>query len=88
MGFFRQEYWSGLPIPPPGDLSNPGIEALSLVSPALAGELVTTVPPGKLSLNYICYYAFLYLVSLFYQTKHTPNSAFQHATLDPPHTVS
>ena len=64
------------------------IEALSLVSPALAGELVTTVPPGKLSLNYICYYAFLYLVSLFYQTKHTPNSAFQHATLDPPHTVS
>ena len=36
MGFSRQEYWSGLPFPPPGDLPNPGIESTSLVSPALA----------------------------------------------------
>ena len=37
MGFSRQEYWSGLPCPPPGDLLDPGIEPGSLESPALAG---------------------------------------------------
>ena len=42
MGFSRQEYWSGLPCPPPGDLPNPGIEPMSLTSPALAGEFFTT----------------------------------------------
>ena len=36
-GFSRQEYWRGLPCPPPGDLSNPGIEPRSLMSPALIG---------------------------------------------------
>ena len=44
MGFYRQEYWSGLPIPSPGDLPNPGIET---VSPALTGGLFTTEPSGK-----------------------------------------
>ena len=39
MGFSRQEYWSGLPCPPPGDLPNPGIK--SLVSPVLAGVFFT-----------------------------------------------
>ena len=34
MGFSRQEYWSGLPCPPPGDLPDPGIEPMSLMSPA------------------------------------------------------
>ena len=34
MGFSRQEYWSGLPFPPPGDLPDPGIEPVSPVSPA------------------------------------------------------
>ena len=43
----RQEYWSGLPFPPPGDLSDPGIEPASLVSPTLAGRFLTTEPPGK-----------------------------------------
>ena len=42
MGFSRQEYWSGLPRPPPGDLPNPGIEPMSLRSPALAGGFFTT----------------------------------------------
>ena len=42
MGFSRQEYWSGLPCPPPGDLSNPGIEPVSLMSLALAGRFFTT----------------------------------------------
>ena len=42
MGFSRQECWSGLPFPPPGDLPNPGIEPTSLTSPALAGGVFTT----------------------------------------------
>ena len=42
MGFSRQEYWRGLPCPPPGDLPDPGIERNSLMSPALAGVLFTT----------------------------------------------
>ena len=42
MEFSRQEYWSGLPCPPPGDLPDPGIEPKSLMSPALAGAFFTT----------------------------------------------
>ena len=42
MGFSRQESWSGLPYPPPGDLPNPGIEPVPLLSPALAGRFFTT----------------------------------------------
>jgi len=42
IGFSRQEYWSGLPFPLPGDLPNPGIEPRSLTSPALAGGFFTT----------------------------------------------
>ena len=38
MGFSRQEYWSGLPSPSPGDLPDPGIEPTSLMSSALAGS--------------------------------------------------
>ena len=45
MGFTRQEYWSGLPFPTPGDLPNPGIQKASLASPALTGRLFTTAPP-------------------------------------------
>ena len=42
MRFPRQEYWSGLPCPPPGELPDPGIEPTSLMSPALAGEFFTS----------------------------------------------
>ena len=42
MGFSRQEYWSGLPCPPPGDLPNLVIKSRSLMSPALAGRFFTT----------------------------------------------
>ena len=45
MVFPRQEYWSGLPFPSPGDLPEPGIEP---ASPALAGRFFTTEPPGNL----------------------------------------
>ena len=41
MGFSRQEYWSGFSCPPPGDLPHPGIEPLSLMSPAEAGGFFT-----------------------------------------------
>ena len=47
MGFPRQEYWSGLPFPPPGDLPDPGIKPESPVSPALAGGFFTTETPEK-----------------------------------------
>ena len=47
MGFPRQEYWSGLPFPPPGDLPGIGIELMSFVSPALADEFFTIASPGK-----------------------------------------
>ena len=42
MGFSQQEYWSGLPCPPPGDLPNPRIKPASLTSPALAGGFFIT----------------------------------------------
>ena len=44
MGFPRQEYWSGLLFPSPGDLPDPGIEP---ATPVLAGGFFTTEPPGK-----------------------------------------
>ena len=44
MGFSRQEYWSGLPLPSPGDLPDPGIEP---GSPALEADALTSEPPGK-----------------------------------------
>ena len=42
MGFSRQEYWSGLPCPPPGHLPNPGTEPTSFMSPELANRFFTT----------------------------------------------
>ena len=47
LGFFREEHWSGLPFPSPGDLPNPGLEPTSIMNPALAGRLFTTAPPGN-----------------------------------------
>ena len=44
MGFSRQEYWSGVPFPPPRDLPNTGIELASLASP---GRFFTSTPSGK-----------------------------------------
>ena len=47
MGFPRQDYWSRLSFPPPGDLSDSGIEPASLASSAPAGEFFTIAPPRK-----------------------------------------
>ena len=44
MEFSRQEYWSGLPFPSPGDLPNPGVEP---GSPALQADALLSEPPGK-----------------------------------------
>ena len=55
--FSRQEYWSGLPLPTPGGLPDPGMESESLASPKLASGFFTNVPPGKPSL---CIYIYLY----------------------------
>ena len=52
LGFSRQEYWSGLPFPPPGDLPDPGIEPQYLTSLTLAGKFFTT------SFNLLTYYYF------------------------------
>ena len=53
MGFSRQEHWTGLPFPSPGDLPNPRMEPRS---PALEADALTSEPPGKpysyISLNY------------------------------------
>ena len=61
MEFSRQEDWSGFPIPPPGDLFNPGIKPASPVSPAMAGGFFTTGTtwealtflPSYLPINYM-----------------------------------
>ena len=47
MEFSRQEYWSGLPFPSPGNLPDPEIKAVPVESPALAGGFFTTEPLGK-----------------------------------------
>ena len=68
MSFSKQEPWSELLFPSPGDLPNSGIEP---VSPALAGGFFTTEPPGK---------PILYIVVYIYQSK-SPNSSHVHVPL-------
>ena len=48
VGFSKQEYWSGLPCPPPGNLPNPGIEPRS---PTLQADSLPSEPPGKPAIN-------------------------------------
>ena len=50
VGLSQQEYWSGLPCAPPGDLPDPGVGSVSPAAPASARGFVTTEPPGKLYL--------------------------------------
>ena len=71
-GFSRQEYWSGLPFPSPGDLPNPGIEPRS---PTLQADALTSAPPGKpLILN-------TSLFSQSYPILATPWTIDSHASL-------
>ena len=56
MGFSRQEYWSGLPCPPPRDLTDPGIKHVSFMSPALAGWFPTTSAEIDVFLELSCFF--------------------------------
>ena len=67
VGFARQEYWSGLPLPSLGELPNPGIEP---TSPALAGELFTAEPPGKPANVTVRDFLLLYSCSFLFYLKH------------------
>ena len=58
MAFFRQEYWNGLPFPPPVDLPNAGIELMSPVSPALQEDSLPAEPSGK---PYYARYTYVFL---------------------------
>ena len=58
MEFSKQEYWSGLPFPSPGDLLNPGIEP---GSPALQADALLSEPPGKPTYIYIYMYMYIYI---------------------------
>ena len=53
VGFSRQEYWSGLPFPSPGDLPGPGIKLVSFVSPELQADFITE-PPVLLLTLHVC----------------------------------
>ena len=96
MRFPRQEYWSGLPFPSPGNLPNPGIKP---ASPAMAGGLFTTEPPGKPSeiLNEVKWYTFFfYYFTILHWFCHTSRRIRHGCTrvphpespsLLPPHTI-
>ena len=70
MGFPRQEYWSALPSPSPGDLPNPGFES---GSPVLQADSLLSEPPGKPSYNigqdklkiYIYIYVYIYISNAY-----------------------
>ena len=67
MEFSRQEYWSGLPCPPSGDLPDPGIEPTSLMSPALAGRSsLPLVSPGKPDISHSSFLINIYRSALLF----------------------
>ena len=78
MGFSRQEYWSGLPFPSPGDLPDPGIEP---GSPALEADALTSELPGKPKVRYIYIYIYIYIQILsvigFYEIQNIVPHAIQ-----------
>ena len=64
MGFSRQEFWSGLPFPSPGDLPNPGIEP---GSPALEADALTSESPGKPYYVEVCSFYACFLESFYHK---------------------
>ena len=69
MKFPRQEYWSWLPFPPPGDLPNLGMESTSPASPALAGQFFITASPGKSYINHYHYPKYLKTIQRFHEWR-------------------
>ena len=85
MGFSRQEYWSGLPCPPPGNLPDPVIKPTSLMSPVLAGGFFTTSTTWeahvyvRIGVN-ICVYMHVYMYALcIYGCMHICMSIYVYA---------
>ena len=74
-GFSRQEYWSGLPCAPSGDLPNPGSKPTSLTSPVLAGGVFTTEPWRKLLVSET-EHDYLLLWPYFWRRKWRPTPVF------------
>ena len=70
MEFSRQEYWSELPFPPPGDLPNPGIKPASPASPELAGEFFTSRATGESTLSTFKPPKYLYANSCRHCSRH------------------
>ena len=66
MGFSKQEYWSGLPFPPPEDLSDPGIEPVSPAAPALAGRFFTTGTAWEATIRSDSSLVNLWVMKLYY----------------------
>ena len=77
MGFSKQEYWSGLPFPSPGDLPDPGIEPRS---PSLQADALPSEPPGKQSVHSLVtlkiyikatgiFYTLVYIINVFQKSK-------------------
>ena len=62
MGFSKQEYWSGLPCPLPGDLPDPGMELACLMSPALAGGFFTASATVTTDIFHFFFLQFIYLL--------------------------
>ena len=76
MGFSREEYWSGWPCPPPGDLPHPGIEPVSLMPPALAGGVFATSTTWEVpSVVYICVYKTNTLIYTYGQYMGSPHGS-------------
>ena len=76
MGFSRQEYWSGLPFPSPGDLPHPGIEP---GSPALRVDYLPSEPPGKsvsILEPFVKYYLTIYGWVYFWACDYVPLSMY------------
>ena len=74
MRFSRQEYWSGLPFPPPGNLPNPGIEPTSPMFPTLAGRFFTTSATWEATLYNTGTEKSQSLVEDAYTWRYTPNA--------------
>ena len=75
MGFSRQEYWSGVPLPSPGDLPNPGIEP---GSPAFQADALTSEPPGKPSNGPQVHEKLFYITNNHENTSQNDNEILSH----------
>ena len=82
VGFSRQEHWSGLPCPPPGDLPDPGAEAMYLMSLALAGGFFTTSGTWE-ALNACLLCLFLWFVTATQRQAKSLPSGLQQSVLNP-----